>query len=137
MSQGITDALTLRRAFTEIDHNYVNPISDNFADAINDAMAHVGKWNTKSSYNSPYETFNEYMTWAVFGIYVYDRFGESDYEKVMLQPIDFMENSRGFVKFRAFNEHLLELFQKYDGKKKVPELYPEMLDWVKKENYSS
>ncbi|OKL41758.1 hypothetical protein A3841_12100 [Pontibacter flavimaris] len=137
VSESIGDALALRRAFTEIDHNYVNPISDSYADAINDAMADVGKWNTKGSYNSPYETFNEYMTWAVFGLYVYDRFGEGDYQKVMRQPIDFMENNRGFVKFQSFNKHLLDLFLKYDGKKKVPELYPEMLEWVKKENYSS
>ncbi|WP_299991853.1 DUF4932 domain-containing protein [uncultured Pontibacter sp.] len=137
VSQGIRDALALRRAFTEIDHNYVNPISDNYLDAINEAMADLGKWNTKGSYNSPYETFNEYMTWAVFGLYVYDRFGESDYEKVMLQPINFMENNRGFINFKSFNRHLLELFQKYDGKKKVPELYPEILEWVKNKNYSS
>ncbi|EJF10153.1 DUF4932 domain-containing protein [Pontibacter sp. BAB1700] len=137
VSQGIADALTLRRAFTEMDHNYVNPVSDNYVDAINEAMADLGKWNTKGSYKSPYETFNEYMTWAVFGLFVYDRFGESDYEKVMLQPINFMEKNRGFVKFSAFNKHLLELFRKYDGKKKVPELYPEMLEWVKKENCSS
>jgi len=137
VSQGISDALALRRAFTEIDHNYVNPISDKYVDAINKAMADLGKWNTKGSYRSPYETFNEYMTWAVFGIYVYDRFGESNYEKVMLQPTEFMENNRGFVKFQSFYQHLLELFQKYDGKKRVPELYPEILEWVKNENYSS
>lgn len=137
VSQSIEDALALRRAFTEMDHNYVNPTSDKYTDVINGAMADLMKWNTKESYNSPYETFNEYMTWAVFGLYVYDRFGESTYKKVMLQPIDFMQNNRGFVKFSAFNNHLLVLFRKYDGKKKVPELYPELLEWVKNENYSS
>ena len=120
-----------------MDHNYVNPISDNYIDDINGAMSDLEKWNTKGSYNSPYETFNEYMTWAVFGLYVYDRFGESAYEKVMPQPIAFMENNMGFVKFQSFNRHLLKLFQKYEGKKKVPELYPEMLKWVKNKNYSN
>ncbi|MCC9135260.1 DUF4932 domain-containing protein [Pontibacter silvestris] len=137
VTQSTGDALALRRAFTEMDHNYVNPISDKYNDFINGAMADLRKWNTKGSYNSPYETFNEYMTWAVFGLYVYDRFGESAYKKVMLQPIEFMQNNRGFVKFSAFNNHLLGLFQKYGGKKKVPELYPELLEWVKNENYSS
>ncbi len=137
VNSSITDALALRRAFTEIDHNYVNPISDNYADDINEAMSNLGKWNKGGSYGSPYATFNEYMTWAVFGLYLYDRFGESIYEKVMPQPTAFMENNRGFVRFGAFSKHLLELFQKYDGNKKVFELYPEMLKWVKNENYSS
>jgi hypothetical protein len=134
INPSITDALALRRAFTEIDHNYVNPISDDFADEINGAMSNLVKWNKGGSYGSPYATFNEYMTWAVFGLYIYDRFGESTYEKVMPQPADFMENNRGFVRFGAFSKHLLELFQKYDGDKKVSELYPEMLEWVKNEN---
>lgn len=131
---GIPDALALRRAFTEIDHNYVNPISDRYLPAIQEAMAEVKNWNTKGSYGSPYETFNEYMTWAVFGLYVYDRFGETVYSQVMPTPVDFMENSRGFVRFGTFNQQLLKLFRKYEGRKKVPELYPEMLEWVKQEN---
>jgi len=133
----VKDALVLRRAFTEIDHNYVNPTSDIYLKDINEAMSNIGRWNTKKSYNSPYETFNEYMTWAVFGLYVYDRFGEDTYNKVIKKPIDFMENSRGFVQFGKFNKHLLELFQKYGNKKKVSDLYPEMLQWVKSENYGS
>jgi hypothetical protein len=133
-AENIDDALALRRAFTEIDHNYVNPVSDNYLSQINEAMSNIGKWNTKGSYNSPYETFNEYMTWAVFGLYIYEKFGEDTYNKVMPQPVDFMENSRGFVKFGAFNKYLLDLFQKHRDQKKVPELYPELLQWVKSKN---
>ena len=131
---GLNDALVLRRAFTEIDHNYVNPTSDKYLKEINEAMSNISKWNTKGSYNSPYETFNEYMTWAVFGLYVYDRFGEATYNKVVNQPVDFMEKNRGFVKFGAFNNHLLELFKKQKQEKQVAELYPEILQWVKREN---
>jgi len=131
------DVQTMRRAFTEIDHNYVNPVSDTYLQEINEAMSRPGNWNTSGRYSSSYETFNEYMTWAVFGLYVYDRFGEAAYREMMAQPIDFMEKSRGFVKFGAFNRQLLNLFQKHRGEQKVPDLYPEMLEWVKAENYSS
>lgn len=134
---GITDALALRRAFTEIDHNYVNPVSDKYAKDINEAMSNLDRWNEGSGYRNPYATFNEYMTWAVFGLYVYDRFGESTYNMIMPQPVDFMENKRGFVKFGEFNQYLLELFQQHHNKKKVPDLYPEILEWVKNENIRS
>lgn len=134
---GINDALVLRRIFTEMDHNYVNPTSDKYLKEINEAMSNVGKWNIKNSYRSPYETFNEYMTWAVFGLYIYDRFGEATYNKVVWQPVDFMEKNRGFVKFGEFNKHLLELFKKHKQEKKVAELYPEILQWVKNENSNS
>jgi len=54
----------------------------------------------------------------------------------MPQPIAFMENDRGFVRFGAFRKHLLGLLRKHEGRKRVPELYPEMLEWVKDENHS-
>jgi len=52
----------LRRAFTEIDHNYVNPVSDNYIADIDEAMSNLGRWYKGGSYGSPYAAFKEYMT---------------------------------------------------------------------------
>ena len=120
-----------RVVFTEIDHNFVNPISDQYAAQIDLAMEDRSKWvkeDAASAYSSPYAVFNEYMTWAVFSMYCIDYFEEEDVAQFIDQMEDQMVDSRGFKNFAAFNQHLISL---YEPNRDLPiqTLYEEMLAW--------
>lgn len=113
--------------FTEIDHNYVNPVSYEYIDKVNSAFADIDKWNNQEAYRTPYDTFNEYMTWAVFTLYAYERYTEVEFNSIKEIAINIMENRR-FVKFSDFNSKLLDLYKAGNGTK-VESLFPEILTW--------
>ena len=75
--------------------------------------------------------FNEYMTWGVFMIYLKENFNTKDYEIVQKNQADFMVNSRGFIKFKEFNDKLIALYEKSKSNK-ISTLYPEILEWCKR-----
>ena len=124
------EGLIRRTVFTEIDHNYVNPVSQQYQPRIEKALGNrLDRWNAKKSYYSPSLTFNEYMTWAVFGLYVYDTYGEEAYAGIMPGQITFMESSRGFIRFKDFSNKLLSLYLERRGEN-IADLYPQMIRWM-------
>lgn len=116
--------------FTEINHNYVNPISDAHLEAINTAFHDIDKWNNQSSYRTPYDTFNEYMTWAVFTLFAFDRYTETDFQEINASTVDIMINNRKFIKFNEFNEELLRLYKDKESYNSVEELFKPILNWA-------
>lgn len=136
-NQAVNEMLNSRVVFTEIDHNYDNPTSDKYANDINQAMKDKTKWAKdipdNSSYASPMSMFNEYMTWALFSLYCLDKYQESDVLTFMDRMERQMEQRRGFTNFKAFNRELIRLYLHYNKTKKAYDLYPEILDWCKKQ----
>ncbi|WP_452225010.1 DUF4932 domain-containing protein [Lacinutrix chionoecetis] len=129
------EAILTRIVFTEIDHNYVNPTTDTFPE-INNIMTPLDCWNSGAQgYGVPYATFNEYMTWAIFSLYLYDNFDANIFEKRNKAEADFMQNGRGFIKFEAFNDFVLDWY-KNNPKKQLNLLYPEAIEWIKKQDCS-
>jgi hypothetical protein len=130
-SKSVNEGLMTRVVFTEIDHNYVNPVSDKFeADIRQRAMPKPEVWATAQAlqgYSNAYMVFNEYMTWAVFTCYAWDHFDEKDFKKIRERVELQMTVWRGFPKFAAFNEFVLELYQK--GNIDFEKMYPEILSW--------
>lgn len=119
--------------FTEIDHNYVNPITERYMEQINRAFSDVEKWNKgRGGYHSPYAIFNEYMTWAVFTLYAYDTYGREDFEAINQKLVDSMVDGRGFVRFKEFTDKLLQLYLNRKEEETIPDLYPKILIWVEK-----
>ncbi|HEY5465026.1 MAG TPA: DUF4932 domain-containing protein [Hanamia sp.] len=122
----------LRILFTEIDHNYVNPVSSNYVpqiDSIFDNQPKCANGDKSGIYPSPFKIFNEYMTWAVFTLYCYDNYPEIDLEEYMKKTEEFMEEKRGFNRFADFDHQLLKIYKEHKGLKKVNELFPEILKW--------
>ncbi|MEJ2054270.1 MAG: DUF4932 domain-containing protein [Calditrichaceae bacterium] len=117
--------------FTEIDHNYVNPISDIYLDEINSAFADINKWNNASAYRSPYDTFNEYMTWAIFTLFAYDRYTEKAFQEINKATVENMISNRKFLKFNEFNEELLKLYKNEESYTSIEELFTPILNWAK------
>ena len=120
-----------RTFFTEIDHAYVNPVSDNYIDDINLALPDLSSWYKGGSYNKPYSTFNEYMTWSVFLLYAMETYSEVEYLMIKSELENFMVNKRGFFKFEAFNKELTRLYKKRSQGQTVIDLYEPIIRWLK------
>lgn len=122
-------ALHARVVLTEIDHNYVNPVTDRHRGELQEAFGAWREWNTGENYQSAYATFNEYMTWGVFTLYAADTYAPATFAEVVRRTERQMANSRGFVRFREFNRRLLRLYREQPGLP-VPDLYAPMLKWL-------
>jgi hypothetical protein len=128
----INELLESRVVFTEIDHNYVNPVSDHYPDKINASFSGRAKWaegDITAAYTTPYMIFNEYMTFAVYTLYVHDAYTAEALRDYLPMLEDQMEKQRGFIKFKAFNRALLEKY-KQDPAIGMHELYDYILGWA-------
>lgn len=136
LSEIMNELIQSRIVFTEIDHNYVNPISDRFIDSINQAFSNRTKWvfdEAANSYSNPYMVFNEYMTWAMYSLYLHDNYPDIEVQNYLPKLENQMEEGRGFINFEKFNQTLLNHYIQ-NPNIKMPDLYKFILDWSLKEN---
>lgn len=71
-------ATSIHSLFTEMDHGYVNPTTNQYKELVNKNF-NANLWENKSGYNnddgnSANAVFNEYMTWAVYDIFLKKHF---------------------------------------------------------------
>lgn len=128
------EAILSRIIFTEIDHNYVNPTTDKFTE-LTSLLTPLSCWNSNVDwYNNSYAIFNEYMTWAVFTLYLYDNFDKEIFERRNKAIEDFMiSKNRGFIKYKEFNSFVLNWYKK-NPEASLEELYPPVIEWIKEQN---
>lgn len=116
--------------FTEIDHNYVNQVSYKYQKQINSIFDKREIWTGANGdtdrYGNPSSIFNEYMTHAVFCIYVKENYDEQTANKIIKNRVNLMVEHRKYIKFKEFNDKLLSL----SGGRKVKDLYPDILNWA-------
>ncbi|MCH2231841.1 MAG: DUF4932 domain-containing protein, partial [Crocinitomicaceae bacterium] len=115
--------------FTEIDHDYVNPTSLKFKKEYEQNF-NQSKWDKKSGYGEwEMAVFNEYMTWAVYDIFVSKHFPDVASSEI----IEWHEvnASRGFFASKLFGEKLLELYMNKGEEENIRDLYPDLLNWCK------
>lgn len=121
--------------FTEIDHNYVNPVSDQYRSAIDAAFSHRDFWTAPdgdaANYGSPYAVFNEYMTHAAYLLYERERLGPVDFEVVKTSRMRLMVQRRKFIRFAEFYEALTGLYDRRTRDQTLAHLYPAVLDWCR------
>ncbi len=119
--------------FTEIDHNYVNPTSSEYWEEIEDIFKSdiwVEADINNGIYDTPFSVFNEYMTHALFCLWVRERYDAKTADYVIRNRVEMNAGRRGFVRFEAFNTALFRLRDEHPGKT-VAELYPEILEWCR------
>lgn len=129
--EGVESFKLERVVFTEIDHNYVNPLSDKFKDQIEKSVK-PEKWansDVRKSYSSALSIFNEYMTWGVFLLYARDTFPEKQQKEIRTSVYDKMKNQRGFTRFPEFGDYLLSKYKKKSSKP-IESLYPAVITWM-------
>jgi hypothetical protein len=124
-----------RIVFTEIDHNYVNPLTDKYKEKLESSMVNYKNWNNQKGnmYNSKYSTFNEYMTWGVFNLYAYDTYSAENIDTIIKIQTDFINDKRKFHRFREFNNELLKQYKK-NTKPEIEKLYKPMLNWIEEKS---
>ena len=125
-NEALIYSLTERMVFTEIDHNYVNVVTDREENMrkILEVFGDLDKWNRQNGYGRSDITFNEYMTWATACLYVYDYYPKEVYDQFIKYTTDTMR-ARGFVKFEEFYNELLELYKTKE--EPIYKLYPDIL----------
>lgn len=116
--------------FTEIDHNYINRLSYRYQKEIDTIFNKRSIWTGANGdtdhYKDPSSVFNEYMTHAVFCIYVKDNYDKDTADKIINARVNLMVERRKYIQFKKFNDKLLSIH----GKQKVKNLYPEILQWA-------
>ena len=125
-----------RILFTEIDHHFVNPVSDLYRIDLEDILGkNRNRWVNASapgieSYPNGYSVFNEYMTWGLFTLYVNDFYDTVEVENY-ISKMEKQMVTRGFPLFKEFNQVLLA---KYRENINIPmqELTQYMIDWCSK-----
>jgi len=74
-------------------------------------------------------TFNEYMTWAIYDLFLYELFPQVAQQ--VGQDWAMQNESRGFFASSLFNAKLKELYDKRKKKQTIQDLYPAMLKWCR------
>jgi len=134
LPEDINKVMNSRVIFTEIDHNYVGPMSERHRENIDTIFNNRSFWVNSSNkstmhYPNPIKVFDEYMTWGLFILYVSDTFPNN--QELIDYVVDHVDNkmiSKGFPKARDFNQ---ELFRLYKRNLDMPmeQLYKGILEW--------
>jgi hypothetical protein len=120
-------AIGVHMFFTEIDHDYVTPTSMTFKRELK-RYFDPGKWDKGSGYEKyRHGTFDEYMTWAVYDLFVRERF--PDVADKVIPEWHKINANRGFFASRLFGEKLAALYANRGPQEELPELYPVMIEW--------
>ena len=137
-SEKFRKAMNTRIIFTEIDHNYVGPLSANYLDRINSIFNDRKKWVDEENkgiphYPNPLKVYDEYLTWGLFILYSYDKFGnDTELFAEIINNVNNVMVERGFIKAKEFNAELLDLY-KINTSKKIVDLYQPLLEWTSKQ----
>lgn len=125
--------------FTELNHGYINPEADRYADRVRAATDRREHWVDPAKgprYYTGMGAFNEYMNWALVSLRAVDFASEPD-QRALITIVDrMMTQSRGFPRFAAFDAHLIELYRNRPPGTTVADLYPRILEWFEAENAS-
>lgn len=112
--------------FTEMDHGYINPISEKYKDLIATDFD-LKKWDNNSGYTGV-NCFNEYMTWAVYDLFVKKHFPER--ADSIITQWQYQNASRGFIAQNLFAKKVSQLYSK-NKNKDFESLYIPLLKWCK------
>lgn len=137
-STSYNEAMNSRIIFTEIDHNYVGPLSEKYNDKIDAIFDKREVWVNKEvkatdHYPTPIKVFDEYLTWGLFILYAYDTF-PTDHElhKNVIYHVNEKMLAKGFPNSKAFNEELVKLYTG-SSTKKIEDIYSGLLEWSSKQ----
>ncbi len=116
--------------FTEFDHGFVNPVTEVYRALVEQKFSNK-KWDKGSGYDTDsLAVFNEYMTWALYDLFV-DQYFPNVSEKVKMDWT-LQNESRGFYASTLFTDELKRLYKDKRGKTSVKDLYPELINRLSK-----
>ncbi|MFT6922029.1 MAG: hypothetical protein ACJA1C_001027 [Crocinitomicaceae bacterium] len=120
-------ASSLHMLFTEINHDYINPTTSKNKKIYND-LFDPKKWDSGSGYIEwDHATFNEYMTWAVYDLFIQKHFPLLENDVIINWQLQ--NQSRKFFASSLFNLKLQELYDNKLENERIADLYPKLLTW--------
>lgn len=134
-SEAYNTAMNSRVIFTEIDHNYVGPLSAKHKRKIDTIFDNRAFWVNPANkstdyYPNPIKVFDEYLTWGLFILYSQDQYpGDTNLQQEIIQHIDTKMQAKGFPKSREFNKELIRLYQ-LNPDAKISAIYDDLLRWA-------
>lgn len=121
-------AVEIHTIFTEMDHGYVNPITALFRKDVEQKFKNEF-WDKKSGYEG-LNCFNEYMTWALYDIFVRKYF-PTIADSISTQW-HYQNASRGFYASNLFASQVEKLHRLEKPNETLKNIYPKLLDWTAK-----
>jgi hypothetical protein len=119
-------AVEIHTLFTEMDHGYVNPITDIYRKEVK-LYFDDKYWDRKSGYRGV-DCFNEYMTWALYDIFI-EKYFPAIADSVSTQW-HYQNAGRGFFASSLFASQVKKLYHLKKPNKDLKDLYPKLLAWV-------
>lgn len=113
--------------FTEKDHEYINPITSKYTKLVNTGFKYTF-WDKDSGYKG-IDSFNEYMTWALYDLFLEEYFPEDAKKRSTYWA--YQNASRGFFAHNLFSDKVKELYKK-NKNKPFENIYKPLLKWTKK-----
>jgi hypothetical protein len=121
-------AVEIHALFTEMDHGFVNPITDFYSKDVELKFNNV-YWDKNSGYQG-LNCFNEYMTWALYDIFV-EKYFPAIADSISTQW-HYQNAQRGFFASNLFALHLKKLYRLKKSNEGLKDLYPKLLAWISK-----
>ncbi|GAB3026046.1 DUF4932 domain-containing protein [Spirosoma pulveris] len=124
-------------AFTELNHNYLNPEADKYSNKVAVAFRSMTDWitpNTPSTnYDNTLSCFEEYMNYSLVTLLFNDLFDAKTFA-ILNEGIESgMVKYRGFRRFQEFDQELLRLYRNRKPGQTVADLYPAIIAWAAKQ----
>ncbi len=111
--------------FTELDHAYVNPLTERYRALVRSGFDNR-LWDAGSGYeHDSLATFNEYMTWAVYDLFVARYFPEVAAR--VSTDWTLQNETRGFFASALFSHELTRLYHRRKPGQTLKDLYPALL----------
>jgi hypothetical protein len=111
--------------FTELDHGFVNPVTWQYRKLVTERFS-INRWDTGSGYETDsLATFNEYMTWGLYDIFIRSCF--PDVDTTVCIDWALQNETRGFYASTLFNRELLTLYKHRQPGQTIKDLYPALL----------
>ncbi len=123
--------------FTEINHGYINPEAEKYAERIGKAISNRDHWVDKTrsaNYYGGNAAFNEYMNWALVSLRIVDYVPAEEQDKLIAAIDEMMTRRRGFPQFAALDKFLIELYKTRKPNQTLADLYPQIIEWFEKNN---
>lgn len=123
--------------FTEINHGYINPEADKYAERVAGAISNRDRWVDKAKgpgYYGGIAAFNEYMNWALVSLRIADYAPRAEQDLMIANVDRMMTDRRGFPQFEAFDKFLVGLYRNRKPGQTLADLYPQIIEWFEKHN---
>ncbi len=123
--------------FTEINHGYINPEAEKYAERVAKAISKRSFWvedRMGPNYYGGNALFNEYMNWALCSLRIVDYVPEAEQARLIAAIDGMMTKNRAFPQFAKFDTFLIGLYKARKPGQTLADLYPQIIDWFAENN---